>query len=167
MPNKVMDLTGKSFGQLKVISRGENRGDRLIWICQCSCGNTHEVRGANLKTGTAVSCGCFRVKKASKLTAKHRDSHSKEYRSWRSIKTRCYNTNVKGYPFWGGRGIIMCDEWVNSYEAFLNDMGRAPSNKHSIDRIDNDLNYCKSNCRWATAKEQANNRRNNYIRKTK
>lgn len=86
---------------------------------------------------------------------------SKEYNSWLSMKARCYNPNHEHFHFYGGRGIKICDRWLNSFENFLSDMGTAPSPTHSIDRIDNDGNYEQSNCRWLTHKEQCNNRRNN------
>lgn len=84
----------------------------------------------------------------------------REYWIWVGIKQRCCNPNNWAYPLYGGRGITICNEWVDDYEAFALDMGKPPSEKHSIDRVDNDLGYSKGNCKWSTPKEQANNRRN-------
>lgn len=87
------------------------------------------------------------------------------YSTWRNIKTRCYNKNTHNYKNYGGRGIVMCDRWLNSFSNFYEDMGDKPSSKYSIDRIDNDKGYSKENCRWASSKDQARNRSNNLILK--
>jgi len=91
----------------------------------------------------------------------HGMTKTPEYISWRRMKDRCFNPNSKDYPNWGGRGITVCDRWLNSFENFLADMGSRPTAKHSLDRIDNDGNYCPENCKWSTKAEQGNNRRNN------
>ncbi len=98
---------------------------------------------------------------------KHGMSHKKEYNTWYAIKRRCYNKNNKAYPYYGGRGIEVCDRWLQSFDNFFLDMGFAPSNNHSIERINNDGNYEPINCMWATKKEQCNNRSNTIYVKHK
>ena len=97
------------------------------------------------------------------MTKTHGMSRTTEYQSWVDIKRRCFNPNDKGYPNWGGRGITVCDRWKNSFQNFFLDMGSRPTPKHSIDRIDNDGDYCPENCRWSTDVEQANNKRTNRL----
>ena len=93
----------------------------------------------------------------------HGMTKTPEYIAWQDMKTRCFNPNYKRYPNWGGRGITVYDRWLNSSENFLADMGLKPTVKHSLDRINNDADYCPENCRWATKAEQQNNRKNNYL----
>ena len=92
----------------------------------------------------------------------HKMTGTSEYKAWKSMKNRCFNPNYQYYSHYGGRGIKVCDRWLNS-DNFLADMGTKPSPKHSIDRIDNDGDYCPENCRWATKAEQDNNKRNNHL----
>ena len=92
----------------------------------------------------------------------HGMSRTPEYKAWFNMKDRCFNPNTKGYPNWGGRGITVCDRWLD-FENFLADMGTKPSPKHSLDRIDNDGDYCPDNCRWSTKAEQENNKRTNRL----
>jgi hypothetical protein len=156
---RFIDLTGKKYTRLEVIglSGNKNKTNHLLWYCRCDCGNTIECPGTSLNTGNTKSCGCLKPELLSLKNSTHRDIHSKEYKAWYNAKQRCTNIKNNHWVDYGGRGIIMCDRWLKSYENFLHDMGRAPTKKHSIDRIDNDGNYEPSNCRWTTSFEQSRN----------
>lgn len=121
----------------------------------------------NLRSGGTKSCGCYAREKLSSISTKHGHTKNRrvtsEYRAWCKMKERCNNKKDKCYPNYGGRGIKICDRWECSFENFLEDMGYKPSSKHSIDRIDVNGDYRPSNCRWATAKEQARNKTNNRV----
>lgn len=157
----VYDLTDKRFGRLLVVARAASINKQTAWKCRCKCGNTAVVRSAYLRSGKTTSCGCFQRESASLRQSTHRSSKTPEYRAWQALKKRCYCQTDKGYQNWGGRGIRVCKRWRISFENFLSDMGRRPSSKHSVDRIDNSKNYSKKNCRWATVKMQQRNKRNN------
>jgi len=155
-----LDITGLKFGKLTAIK--ENGFDKspsrkhIRWDCKCDCGNILNVRLNALRTGGVKSCGCLMVG-----NIKHGMKHTKEYETWSRIKARCYNTNNPDYFLYGGRGITVCSQWLESFENFYNDMGERPLNCNSIDRIDNNGNYEPSNCRWSDIKTQARNKRNN------
>lgn len=161
----VNDLTGKVYGQLTVISQNTDSGKENFWLCLCSCGKTKSFLGGKLTRKSIRSCGCSCIRKVSGTHNETRGGlHTKEYCAWARTKAKCNVPTHHAYKWYGARGIKICDRWMNSYENFLADIGRAPSPKHSLGRIDNDGDYEPSNCRWETTQQQANNtRRNRYI----
>jgi hypothetical protein len=156
----LIDLTGKRFHRLVVISRAVNHGKDARWNCQCDCGNTSIVQSNNLKSGNSKSCGCLNIDNITVHGCSGKKITS-EYIAWDNMKSRCYNPNNPRYKHYGERGIKICDRWLgkNGFQHFIEDMGAKPSAEYSIDRIDNDGDYEPSNCRWATIKQQRNNQR--------
>ena len=154
--SKIRDLSGQKFGRLTALYRLHNyHKKRVHWLCICDCGNLTDVSRNNLTRGVTKSCGCNKGEH-------HNDINSRLYRIWRHIKERCYNKNANNYTRYGGRGIVVCDEWKHSYLSFK---GWALSNGYrdslTIDRIDVDGNYESDNCRWVDYKTQNRNKRNN------
>lgn len=145
-----IDMVGRVCGQLTVKKLVMVEGE-AHWICECTCGGIKTVKGNSLRRGATISCGCLRPERRSTRTG------TPEYKVWIGIKVRVNDPNNPNY---GGRGITMSKRWEASFEAFLADMGRRPSSKHQIDRINNDKGYFKSNCRGATPKVNCNNKRN-------
>lgn len=163
------DLTGQKFGRLTVLRKAtdEEIGDRdrkrgVFWCCQCDCGNTELVivPSVVLKSGHTQSCGCIQKEK----TSKHGLSNSRIYSIWSSMKDRCLNPNHHAFNCYGGRGITICKEWMDSFESFHSwALENGYKEGLTIDRIDVNGNYEPSNCRWVTMKEQGNNRRTNHL----
>lgn len=159
---KFQDLTGLKFGLFSVIKRGIDRiplsGKRVtMWICKCDCGNLVSVKADSLKTSHSVSCGCRKIK--------HGFSHKERlYDTWLNMKRRCYSQTNKRFHQYGGRGIIVCDEWKDDYLSFREwAINSGYEDDLTIDRINVNGNYEPSNCQWATSREQANNTTRNKV----
>jgi hypothetical protein len=160
-----LKLTGKIFGRLVVDSENPIRtlSGIIQWNCTCECGSKTIVTGSNLVRNHTKSCGCLSKDAVISRNTTHGLSDSPEYGIWQAMIKRCTKPNDPAYSDYGGRGITVTDRWLNSFEAFYEDMGPRPSPDHSIDREENDKGYYKENCRWVTRIEQANNTRRNVF----
>lgn len=158
--SKMVDMTGKKFGQLTVVKFSHTKNKKAYWECTCDCGSTCVKSGQDVRRGHTKSCGCLIVDKATAESTIHGMSGTPTYESWRCMLQRCYNPKTNRYKAYGARGITVCDEW-KTFAGFFNDMGLRPAGS-SIDRINVNGNYCKENCRWATNEQQFANKTDNH-----
>jgi hypothetical protein len=170
LPSRVRDRRGEVHGRLTVQEfsgfyiNPKSKTNRAVWSCECECGTFINVSGNNFRT--TKSCGCLYLEIYEPHGAMRQDAdplYRKAYQAWESVIWRCTNPNGDSYPRYGLRGITVCDRWLNSFEAFFQDVGLPPSKAHSIDRLDNDGHYEPGNVRWATQTEQSNNRSTNHL----
>jgi len=164
MSKPMIDLTGQRFGRLSVIRRDDSRKNAAYWLCRCDCGNEKVVQGCHLRSGATVSCGCLHMENAYKSNwSTHGCYKTRLYTEWISMKGRCTNKKNHRYPDYGGRGIKVCPEWLDSFEAFRDwALANGYRDDLTIERKDVNGDYCPSNCCWVTQKVQQNNRRNNH-----
>lgn len=158
-PKRVKDLTGNKYGRLTVLYYTRMGKKQAKWMCECECGNKTEVFGSAIVGGGTKSCGCL-LKINSHRT--HGMSNTRLYSVWKWMRMRCERPGTNSYDRYGGRGIKVCDRWLE-FENFYEDMGDTYQEGLQLDRIDFDGNYCPENCKWSTTKEQANNRVTNVF----
>lgn len=164
--SKALQMTGLRFERLVALKQiGKDHHGSAIWLCRCDCGNECDVKGYKLKNGVTKSCGCLRKDRMREKQFSHGGAGSRLYSIWLGMKQRCYYPNADSFVRYGGRGIQVCDEWVNAFSAFREwALSNGYRDDLSIDRIDNDGSYCPNNCSWETVVVQANNRSSNrYI----
>lgn len=168
-PRQILQVGDKVFrwtviAEAPKVTNSKGHQERRL-LCRCDCGTLTVKRPANLRYGSSMSCGCLHRERLSIRQTTHGATRGAkvlpEYLAWQHMLGRCYRPAVDAYPWYGGRGITVCQRWVDDFHNFFADMGSKPSPAHSIDRIDVNGNYEPSNCRWADKKQQARNTRRN------
>lgn len=155
----VNDLIGKVYGHFIILADAKEAKGHTKVIVRCVCGVEKSIRLNSLRTGNTTSCGCMKASRIGDARRRHGLSTTTECTSWYHMIDRCYNKNNDVYSYYGGRGIKVCERWLNSFTDFLKDMGNKPALYMSLDRINVDGDYEPSNCRWATPQVQTENRR--------
>ena len=159
-----IDLTGQRFGRLFVVEEYGRQNGHVTWLCQCDCGKKTITCTGDLRKGKTTSCGCFHNEMVSNLTRSHSKCGTRLYAIYSNMRQRCLNEDNRAYKWYGGRGISICLEWLDSFQKFYEwAIENGYSDKLTLDRIDSDGNYEPSNCRWVTIKEQQNNKRSNHL----
>lgn len=163
------DLIGQRFGRLLIVIEAEKISNRRCFVCKCNCGNIIKVRLNSLKSGNTRSCGCLHKEELRKRNYKHglsldeNGNKTRLYGLWSRMRQRCSDVNSNDFKYYGGRGIKVCDEWLNYYVFHDWALANGYADSLSIDRIDNEGNYKPDNCRWVVLEQQARNKRNNHL----
>ena len=162
---KFIDLTGQKFNRLTVLKRVSNsKSGNVRWLCKCDCGQTKVIEGRLLKNNSIKSCGCLNRELTKVRSTKHGKHNTRLYGIYYNMKRRCYSKKDKKYPIYGGKGIRICNDWLENFMNFYNwAILNGYADNLTIDRIDGTKNYEPNNCRWITIKEQNNNLKSNHI----
>jgi hypothetical protein len=159
----MLNLSGQQFDRLTVRERGPHKGRHTQWYCDCVCGTTCLVTTQHLRSGRTRSCGCLRRENSQDMRYTHRMTGTPEYYAWNNMRKRCLDPTGKSYANYGGRGITICDAWLDSFDRFYADLGPRPGPGYTVERRDNNLGYHPDNCSWETRKVQARNTRTNRL----